>query len=314
MNLILHAIKSLFRKLENRIPKNLKDFLRIIGNDKIPGQVVKDMYYSIPSVFDDTIPEQTFETRELTSVEDDFCRRDDIQTYGYEVPDFVASEHGITENIFGKMFTVIWDGVEYPCEAKEALEMVVFGNDSIVRKTDDNNGKPFCILADPGWWGYDKLFIRTNEPGVHTVAFGKTIKPGEVNRLPKRYLTEHDHGVTPIEMGGTGASSVEEAHQSLGLGAYTITKTQSISGNPYETAVVDRDFCNVDNSIVILVWDGATTMSRNIDFVKFDNVTIPIADCIRFYFLNVIAGERIWVMCYHNGALYPLTIGYKVNQ
>lgn len=41
MNLILQAIKSLFRGVESRIPKNLNDILRIIGKEKIPGKYVE---------------------------------------------------------------------------------------------------------------------------------------------------------------------------------------------------------------------------------------------------------------------------------
>lgn len=312
MKLILEAIKALFRKVENKIPKTLNDLLH---GEKIPGNVVEDMYNTIPGKYNHVFAEQTLKMSELTD-DYSFVRSDGVATYGRDIPGFNPADVGITEDSFGKVYAVIWDGVEYECTVEEhGFEYAVLGNPNIAHSGKDDTGEPFCILMDVYWGNEIKLHIRTNEPGEHTVAIGTIVKSAVVTKMPKHYLPDHDHGVTPIEMGGTGATSKEDAIKNLGLMAYKAKGFSSAQAN--ETArgmTVGTNFTSADNSIVILVWGGTnTTMDCDVNRVQFNGVTIPIDVTNGNFYPRVSIGERFWFMFYYNGYLYPLNIEKKIE-
>lgn len=227
MNLILQAIKALFRKVESAIPKSLSDLLH---GEKIPGHMVEDMYYTIPGEYKVVYGEQTHEMAELNYDEHRYVNKNET-TYGVDIPGWKSADHGITEDLLGKALTVIWDGTEYLCEAHDETryEMLTLGNGSIVKAGNTAGaGEPFCILMDV-WWGNEvQLHIRTNEPGTHTVAFGHKTPDRAVPINPK-YIPPHSHspgdiadiyddGATvPVPLGGTGASDALNARRNLGI-------------------------------------------------------------------------------------------------
>lgn len=224
MKLILEAIKSLFRKLENRIPKSIADLLH---GERISGDMVEDMYYTEPDRVTYILPEQTYETPELTA--DYKFVRDDVATYGCDVPGFNPAAVGITEESFDKVFTVVWDGMEYRCIAHNggSLEMFVLGNANIADERRDDSGEPFCILIDL-WWDYEtKLYIRTNKPGAHTVSIG-AVALGEVHQVPEKYIP-----VLPVEKGGTGVTTIEDVLSGMGFSASRYKSTNIINNDRY---------------------------------------------------------------------------------
>ena len=239
MNLILQAIKSLFRKLENGIaavtdliPKNLNDILRIIDSEKIPGQSIEDMYYTIPGEYKVVYDEQAHEMAELNYDEDSYVNKNE-GTYGADIPDWKPADHGITEDSFDIPFTVVWDGVEYQCTSYDntGYEMLTLGNPSIVRAGRDDTGEPFCILIDVYWGMEVQLYIRTNEPGTHTVAFGHTIKMGKTVRMAERYLPD---GVSAAKI--QKAKTAAETAQSTANAAKTAAETAQSTANTAKTA------------------------------------------------------------------------------
>lgn len=281
MNLILQAIKSLFRKLEKAVPKNLKDILRIIGDEKIPGYAVEDMYYATLGKYNTVFGEQTLEMLELDANDGRYVNAN-FATYGVDISEWKSEDHGITEDLFGKQFTVIWDGAEYICEARDntGYEMFTIGNESIVSANRDDTGEPFCILVDV-WWGMEvQLYIRTNEPGAHTVAFGQTVKAGKTVKMHKRYLPEHNHGVTPIDMGGTGGKSSLEVLRNLGL--YYTVRTETTRPTPaelvYYIRILNAEFVSPEGAAIVLKHDTGYFSEATYSYVEDRNgMRIPLS-------------------------------------
>lgn len=91
---------------------------------------------------------------------------------------------GLVHTEVGKKYRVIFDGVEYVCEAFEysAWGAVCVGNGALIGATIENN-EPFCINRYASY----AANINVKTEGTHTVSIEEIVE--EVSPLPNEYLT-----------------------------------------------------------------------------------------------------------------------------
>lgn len=240
MKLILQAIESLFRKVENSIPKSLADLLH---GEKIKGDMVEDMYYQEPHVKHGFLDEQTFAFADQSSV----WPYRKTTTHSHTIADFVyakcpwiADADKTSETIDNKtVFIVKWDGVEYECVCDDIAEFFTLGNPALYASGWGTTDHPFCIMAN-SYYDAEGLYIIANDQAEsHTVEIYQ-IEYGKIHPMPEKYIPEHQHSgtdiigdelpldvipsltddklpVVPITKGGTGASTIKGAKGALGI-------------------------------------------------------------------------------------------------
>lgn len=295
MNLILQAIKSLLRKVENSIesvrnaiPKTLSDLLK---GEKISGDNIDDMYYTEPDRATAFIEEQTLSGfSDLT--EWPFNKN---TNYAYHKEDFVYADYPfITDSTISSdtldaktEFAVMWDGVEYHCVAHDGdgMEMVVLGNAYLYSDSKDNTGEPFCIMFD-SFYATQGMYVIANDTAESHIVEVLCVLPGEVHQMPEKYIPEHTHSVDdvnegefpidriptitsgklpviPIEKGGTGATSVAEARDALGIGVGVCTTIgTSVSSLNIVTQYKGLGV-SVIGAMMLVTFIGSVTFSGN---------------------------------------------------
>ena len=184
MKLILEAIKALFRGMEAKIPKSLSDLLR---GEKIPGHMVQDMYYFIPAEYEVVHEAQEYALEGPLDDEYDNYVRNDQPTYGVEIRDYIPR---FNANDTTGYFTVDWDGIEYQCKPRKYYGVFTLGNGNVIDSDENDTGEPFCILVDVYERGDGMCYIRSTVPGVHIMKFGRTIKAGQYQSMPRKFLPD----------------------------------------------------------------------------------------------------------------------------
>lgn len=84
----------------------------------------------------------------------------------------------------GETRTVVWDGVEYACKAKEYSGVVLLGNLSIMHSSEADTGEPFLIAT----FGTESAAATLDTAATHTVRIysEKTV----THRIPSKYLPD----------------------------------------------------------------------------------------------------------------------------
>lgn len=133
--------------------------------------------------------EETVQVEDLTETELEF-----VSPYSAAGPAYMVSGIEKTLDIaVGDTRTVVWDGVECVCKAKEFNGLAVLGNLSILTNTyeaeaPEDTGEPFIIVVYPADGGGGVEIATLDTSPTHTVRiYGeKTV----THRIPRKYLPD----------------------------------------------------------------------------------------------------------------------------
>lgn len=122
-------------------------------------------------------------------------------TYSTAAPAYLMAQIEKTLDIaVGDTRTVVWDGMEYVCKAKEFNGLTVLGNTSILEIGADT-GEPFIMAVFPAGNGGGVEIVTLDTSPTHTVRiYGeKTV----THRIPSKYLPDMSYVSYKNEQGLT---------------------------------------------------------------------------------------------------------------
>ena len=182
--------------------------------------------------------------------------------------------HRITDGgfaiVYGKSYTIIWDGVTYQCVATNDRYVPALGNLAIAGVPDSDTGEPFLFA--------DGMIAANNTAATHTITVrGEVAYPIASEFLPDEYVTETElmskGYITETELTSKGyLTSYTETDPTVPAWAKSKTKP---SYDFSELTVTDPEAAktalSIENGMILKNFQAAMPISKHWKSVTYGN-------------------------------------------